>query len=282
MSEHANIPAEVAAALVKVMTGVKKLAKEDTNKFQRYDFVSVDKFLEATCPLCADAGLVILQEEENVDISTKETMDDSGKIKTSAWLTVRYGFILAHASGASYGPLHRSVMVPANGAQAFGSAQSYALKQFMRALFQIPTGDKDDADNHQAEPLPSNQARPQRPNREPPKAEQKDTRPIGSGTQFRPQEDPFSEPVHTKPKKSNPADFWKRPSLDLNPKNDKSPLQFADSFERALTAAPDDKAINHLVRDNDMHLDRLGLEDAELLNALQEKVKTQINQFLGA
>jgi hypothetical protein len=37
-------------------------------------------------------------------------------------------------------------MVPARGAQAFGSAQSYALKQFMRSLFQIPTGDKEDAD----------------------------------------------------------------------------------------------------------------------------------------
>jgi len=38
------------------------------------------------------------------------------------------------------------VMVPANGAQAAGSAQSYALKQFMRGLFLIPTGDADDPD----------------------------------------------------------------------------------------------------------------------------------------
>ena len=38
-------------------------------------------------------------------------------------------------------------MVQATGAQAFGSAQSYALKQFLRSLFMIPTGDKDDPDN---------------------------------------------------------------------------------------------------------------------------------------
>lgn len=153
-----TIPTEVSAAIVTVMTGIKTLGKEDTNRFQKYDFVSVDRFLEAVGPLCAAAGLVILQEEESVDISTKETTDDYGKTKTSAWLTVRYGFTLAHSSGAAYGPMHRTVMVPANGAQAFGSAQSYALKQFMRAQFQIPTGDKDDADHHQASPLPSRSA----------------------------------------------------------------------------------------------------------------------------
>ena len=29
-----------------------------------------------------------------------------------------------------------------------GSAMSYTLKQFMRSLFQIPTGEKDDLDGH--------------------------------------------------------------------------------------------------------------------------------------
>lgn len=149
------IPAEVSAAIVTVMANIKTLGKEDTNTFQKYDFVSVDRFLEAVGPLCASAGLVILQEEDSVDVSTKETTDDYGKTKTSAWLTIRYAFTFAHSSGAVYGPLHRTVMVPANGAQAFGSAQSYALKQFMRAQFQIPTGDKDDADHQPATPLPN-------------------------------------------------------------------------------------------------------------------------------
>src|SRR3954471_22040307 len=40
----------------------------------------------------------------------------------------------------------RAKMVLATGAQAFGSAQSYALKQFMRAMFMISTGEKDDPD----------------------------------------------------------------------------------------------------------------------------------------
>jgi hypothetical protein len=43
-------------------------------------------------------------------------------------------------------PVSRTVEVLRNGAQAYGSAQSYALKQFLRSLFLIPTGDADDAD----------------------------------------------------------------------------------------------------------------------------------------
>jgi hypothetical protein len=191
MSETQSVPPEVAAAIVKVMGGIKTLGKEDTNKFQRYDFVSVDKFLAAVGPLCAAAGLVILQEEESTEVAAKESTDDYGKTKTSSWLTVRYAFTFVHASGAAYGPLHRSVMVPANGAQAFGSAQSYALKQFMRAHFQIPTGDKDDADHQAAEPLPSKKS----PYPSKAKEAEKDTRPIGSGTEFKPPSTPFDDNV---------------------------------------------------------------------------------------
>lgn len=183
-----SIPAEVAKAIVTVMSGIKTLGKDDSNKFQKYDFVSVDKFLAAVGPLCAAARLVILQEEESVDVSTKESTDDYGKTKTSAWLSVKYAFTFVHASGAAYGPMHRSVMVPANGAQAFGSAQSYALKQFERSVFQIPTGDKDDADQHQAELLPSKNPYPKKPVM----AEEK--KPIGSGTEFKPPE-PAQVPV---------------------------------------------------------------------------------------
>ena len=62
-------------------------------------------------------------------------------------------------------------MVPARGAQAFGAAQSYALKQFMRSLFQIPTGDREDADFGAPERLPGQcrhgfARRGERPNRQ--------------------------------------------------------------------------------------------------------------------
>lgn len=150
-----TMPAEVAGAINAVMAEIKTIGKDGKNTHQRYDFASADRFLAAVNPLCAGAGLVILQDEEHIDISTVETADDYGKMKSRSWLTARYSFLLAHKGGAMYGPLHRTVMVQANGAQAFGSAQSYALKQFLRSLFQISTGDDDDADSRPAEALPA-------------------------------------------------------------------------------------------------------------------------------
>jgi hypothetical protein len=133
------------------MANVKRLARLDENKFAHYSYTSIDTFLEAMGPLLAEAGLFILPEEELLEIVEAEKKDREG---TSAWLRMRWAFTIGHSSGESYGPLHRSVTVPAGGAQAYGSAQSYALKQFMRGLFQVPTGDKDDPDANAKEPLP--------------------------------------------------------------------------------------------------------------------------------
>jgi hypothetical protein len=264
MAETQSIPPEVAAAIVKVMTGVKTLGKDDTNKFQKYDFVSVDRFLAAVGPLCAGAGLVILQEEDSVDISTKETTDDYGKTKASSWLTVRYAFTFVHASGAAYGPLHRSVIVPANGAQAFGSAQSYALKQFQRAQFQIPTGDADDADRQEAQPLPNQTRKPAQQQQKP--------------QEFRP---PSETPFDDQPKK-DPDAFWKKPSLDLDPKREKTMEQFADSLERAIAAAPTEKALNKLIQDNDTRLDGLCVEMRDRGNEILEANKRRLGALMAA
>ena len=138
-----QIPASVATAISAVMGGIRTLGKDGANQHQRYDFVSTDKFLSAVNPLCAAAGLIIVQDEDDIQIADK-------------FLTAKYSFILAHKDGSTWGPVRRTVIVGANGAQAFGSAQSYALKQFMRSLFQISTGDQDDADLQPANELPAN------------------------------------------------------------------------------------------------------------------------------
>lgn len=151
------IPADVASAISAVMSGIKTLGKDDRNQHQNYDFASTDKFLAAVNPLCAAAGLIIVQDEDSVDIRTIESADKYGNPKKGSWLVAKYSFILAHKGGATWGPVYRSVMVQANGAQAFGSAQSYSLKQFMRSLFQISTGDQDDADLRADDPLPGKQ-----------------------------------------------------------------------------------------------------------------------------
>ncbi|MDH3233422.1 MAG: ERF family protein [Alphaproteobacteria bacterium] len=135
------MPEVVAGAVNAVMSDVKRLLKSERNRQAGYKFASIDDFLAAVNPLCAEAGLIILQDELDARL-----VNDGGNSFDRSWLWTTFTFTLAHKSGAIYGPLTRSVMVPARGAQAFGSAQSYALKQFMRSLFQIPTGDKEDAD----------------------------------------------------------------------------------------------------------------------------------------
>jgi hypothetical protein len=57
----------------------------------------------------------------------------------------RFAFILIHEAASATGRSTRT-SGPIHGAQSAGSAQSYALKQLMRGLFLIPTGDADDPD----------------------------------------------------------------------------------------------------------------------------------------
>lgn len=149
MDFGSSISEPIVKAINAVMAEVKCLAKTEQNSAAGYRFTSVDDFLAAMNPLCAKAGLVILQDEEEVGL----VEDSGGPASTTRWLWVKFSFTLAHISGDTFGPLTRSVMVPAQGAQAFGSAQSYALKQFMRSLFQIPTGDRDDVDFYKPEPI---------------------------------------------------------------------------------------------------------------------------------
>jgi hypothetical protein len=137
------LPPKVAAAISAVMKGVKRLEKGEHNKHGGYDFTSVDGFLEATRPLCGAAGLIIVPDEEDASLVDK-------------WLKVKFSFTVAHESGETWehSPTRTVMVNSAMGSQAYGAAQSYALKQFLRALFQIATGDGEDADSHPNEQLP--------------------------------------------------------------------------------------------------------------------------------
>lgn len=130
-------------AIAAIMAEIKPLAKGDRNQHGNYNFASIDSFLDLTRPLCAKHELTIRQQEESVDIV--DTVTPKGPAKA---LLMRFSFGLQCGS-ESDGPFYRTIMVPASmGSQAFGAAQSYALKQFLRSLFQISTGEKDDIDHH--------------------------------------------------------------------------------------------------------------------------------------
>ena len=149
MVTEQDMPEAVGIAVNSVMAGIKALFKKEKNQDAGYRFASIDDFLASVNPLCAKAGLIIIQDELDARL-----VHDGSNETARSWLWTTFTFMLVHKSGAVYGPLTRSVMVPARGAQAFGAAQSYALKQFMRSLFQIPTGDREDADFGAPERLP--------------------------------------------------------------------------------------------------------------------------------
>ena len=136
-----KLPKSIATAINGVMGDIKTLKKDDENKFQNYSYASIDNFLKAVPPLCAKHGLIITMDEESCKVSK-----DGAK---NPWIHLVYKFILSHASGDTWGYTpRRNMFVSMTGGQSMGSSMSYTLKQFMRSLFQISTGEKDDLDGH--------------------------------------------------------------------------------------------------------------------------------------
>ena len=138
------MPPEIANALNEVSSGAVKLYKGNRNEFANYNFAGIDDFLEVYGKVLAEAGLTIIMDE------IKEKVDN--KV-----LTLVFNFILIHKSGKMWShPLRRTIRVDPRGAQAYGTAQSYALKQFLRGLFMIPTGeDKHMVASPDADSLPA-------------------------------------------------------------------------------------------------------------------------------
>ncbi|MEM9085329.1 MAG: ERF family protein [Pseudomonadota bacterium] len=127
-------------AVAACMADIKPLAKGETNSHASYNFASVDDFLNLTRPICAKHGLTIRQDEEHSEIQGGQ-------------LHMRFAFTLHHGDEMA-GPYRRSITVNSKmGSQAYGAAQSYALKQYLRSLFQISTGDKEDVDHHEPQAL---------------------------------------------------------------------------------------------------------------------------------
>jgi len=138
MEQQINpMPKSIANAINKIMLRLSKPLEHDAeNKFQKYKYTSIDGFLKQVHPACAEAGLIIVPHEQSSEISP------SGKN-----LTVVYQYILIHKEGDTWDfPTTKHIVVPFGNGTAMGTAQSYALKQFMRSLFQLSTGEQDDLD----------------------------------------------------------------------------------------------------------------------------------------
>jgi hypothetical protein len=163
------MPPKVAKAVSDVMAGIEKLGKDEKNPHANYKYAGIESFLEMVRPLCAKAGLIILQDEEFYEF--RDAQDKYGK--PLSWLVMSFLFGLAHSSGETWPHrIRRTGMVQASmGSQAFGAAQSYAMKSFLRSLELIATGDSEDADSHAQSELPKKSAHKARKEGDYPKLE---------------------------------------------------------------------------------------------------------------
>jgi hypothetical protein len=140
-------PPELAKAILKVMGALGTLAKEHENKGQGgYTYASIDDFIDHVRGPCIDAEMFIIPNEAEPS-RLVDVIDKNGKPVAMWWS--RFAFTFVHSSGAAYGPVYKTVLVQALGAQSAGAAQSYAMKQLDRGIFQIKTGDDDDPDKEQ-------------------------------------------------------------------------------------------------------------------------------------
>jgi hypothetical protein len=113
---------------------------------------AIDKFLDACRPICVAHGL-----HPNIDGVASDTfLAGNNKL----WGKFSYRITMHHESGESTEPSGMDVMLPLTGAQTSGSAQSYALKQYLRGLLMISTGEADDPDFHKPAPKDGVEASP--------------------------------------------------------------------------------------------------------------------------
>ena len=129
---------KVNAAISKAMAEIETVARGDTNQHGGYNFASIDGFLGGCRAACADNGL-------HAEISVISYQPFTGN-NSKQWATYTYEVIMCHHSGEETKPVQTVVSLPITGAQTSGSAQSYALKQYLRGLFLVKTGEKDDPD----------------------------------------------------------------------------------------------------------------------------------------
>jgi hypothetical protein len=149
------MPEAIAAAISGIQGSIRRVEKDGHNTDGgNYRFASVDAFFEFIGPLLAEHGLIIDMDEmdEGAEYYVVTKTYKGGGASEQRWMRARFAFTIQHRSGVawSHNPI-RTVDVMVTGPQAYGSAQSYAFKQYLRTLFKIPTGEREDVDYHRAD-----------------------------------------------------------------------------------------------------------------------------------
>lgn len=148
---NGSVPPSIAAAIIAVGKQVRQIGATDKNDHGKYAYVSVDRFYEIIGKMMAEQGLALLVDELSSDVR-------EGK-SGNPWVFIQYELRFMHEGGALSPPLRRSCALPISGPQAFGAAQSYIEKQFLRQVFKVPTGEKDADDTAPSDDMPAQRQR---------------------------------------------------------------------------------------------------------------------------
>lgn len=159
---------EIIKSISAIMGEVGSVTKAGKNEFHRYAYATAADILHKLQPLMAKHGLVVFQTEK------ERTLSDDGV------LSVTYDFTLAHKSGEVWPtPITRTGMSSAKNSKGgfddkcLNKCHTSAHKYFHLTLFEIPTGDYDDADAEEdrpaarAAPAPQRRAAPEAPPTQP-------------------------------------------------------------------------------------------------------------------
>jgi hypothetical protein len=145
---------EIIKSIAAIMGEVGSVAKAGKNEFHRYAYATAADILHKLQPLMAKHGLVVFQTEKERNLS------DDGV------LSVTYDFTIAHKSGEVWPtPITRTGMSSAKNSKGgfddkcLNKCHTSAHKYFHLTLFEIPTGDYDDADGEEDRP-PARQPAP--------------------------------------------------------------------------------------------------------------------------
>jgi hypothetical protein len=139
---------KIVQAVSKIMNDVGSVKKEGNNAFHNYKYATAADISHKIQPLLAREGLVIFQTETERNF-----------VSDGAALAITYEFQLAHKEGEIWPDRPRQTgMAAARNSKggfddkAANKCHTAARKYFMLALFQIPTGDYDDADAQEDRP----------------------------------------------------------------------------------------------------------------------------------
>jgi hypothetical protein len=120
-------------------------------KFHRYRYATMGDILKEITPLLGRHGIVIFQSE------TGRAMFDDDNV-----IAVEYAFTVAHASGETWPHVIKQTGVStcrnSKGGwddKSLNKCHTAARKYFLLSLFQIPTGEEDDADQGDRRPAPA-------------------------------------------------------------------------------------------------------------------------------